>query len=194
MNEEKIIIKYVEMLTRCPKCQKSYSQMEDSKCPHKFLDKMSWQLTGRDGEEMTEDRNTYRDISGYGDGPNVPHLSKPPSEMTDEELREQVKLKDDELSEIWTYFEAADSNDGSWYYRLKTLKKIQDKILEKTIPRIRKAEREMIITKLNNNFSLAPNDDSYLRILVKSTLDFLKTGKRIKERQALKETNDGTTD
>ena len=36
---------------------------------------------------------------------------------------------------------------------------------------------EGIIAELNNCFELAPNDDRYLRILVKDTLEYIKTGK-----------------
>lgn len=39
------------------------------------------------------------------------------------------------------------------------------------------SEMEQMVERLDNNFLLAPNDDSYLRILVKDTLEFLRTGK-----------------
>lgn len=54
-----------------------------------------------------------------------------------------------------------------------------------------KAQREMtlreVIEELDECFRLAPHNDSYLRILVKDTLEYFRTGKRRKERQALKQ-------
>ena len=49
-------------------------------------------------------------------------------------------------------------------------------------PLIETEERKRIIIELDKCFSLAPNDDSYLRILVKDTLEYLRTGKRRKQR------------
>lgn len=49
-----------------------------------------------------------------------------------------------------------------------------------------KKEREKMIRELEECFSLAPYDDAYLRLLVEDRLAYFKTGKRRKERQALK--------
>ncbi len=38
-------------------------------------------------------------------------------------------------------------------------------------------EGKKIIAQFDNDFALAPNDDSYLRLLVKDTLETLRTGK-----------------
>jgi len=50
------------------------------------------------------------------------------------------------------------------------------------IEEAKKQEREMIISELEKDFSLAPNDDSYLRLLVRDSLDYLITRKTAKER------------
>ena len=39
-----------------------------------------------------------------------------------------------------------------------------------------------IIAKLDKDFQLAPNDDSYLRLLIGDTLELLRTGKTCKQR------------
>ena len=48
------------------------------------------------------------------------------------------------------------------------------------------ATAERIIAELDKCFELAPNDDSYFRMLVRDTLEYIRTGKRSAERQALK--------
>lgn len=42
--------------------------------------------------------------------------------------------------------------------------------------------KQHIIDSLENDFKLAPYDDSYLRLLIRDSLDYFKTGKSSKER------------
>ena len=51
------------------------------------------------------------------------------------------------------------------------------KTLRVATPIIEKRERDKIIIELDNIFYLAPNDDSYLRILVKDLYQAIKDGK-----------------
>ena len=93
-----------------------------------------------------------------------------------------------------------------WYYLadellalildVEELDKIRDEIIrlnkelddrEEDLIVARCEEKERIVKEFDECFKLAPFDDKYLRILIKSSLEYIRTGKWRKERQALKE-------
>ena len=63
----------------------------------------------------------------------------------------------------------------SWNRSFVVAKQIQ-KLYEGYVP------VEDVVSKLDKCFELAPNDDSYLRILAREYLEYLKTGETASER------------
>jgi hypothetical protein len=64
-----MVIGYFEILTTCPKCNKSYSQrVESSGCPHKFLDPITQRLSeGWIPENGISEKETKSEITRHRD-------------------------------------------------------------------------------------------------------------------------------
>jgi len=70
---------------------------------------------------------------------------------------EDTVMGDDQISERWHYFEHANSNDGSWHYRLGVLRGIAKAQAKTTGKIMYKAGQKDVVEWIDTNITFLPS-------------------------------------